>query len=168
MPGCGLPEALATGVECGHQRWNDSRAAENEPVGTWPPIPTGWKFMNRLRKNTLRWIIPAFLLAGHAAAQSSYDLKSPDGRIEVRLRTANRTRYDVLLKGAALVEDSTLSLDVDHKKLGLEPKVAAAKESSHNGVIEPQVHQKFDKIRESYNELRLRPRRDIFESGPDG
>jgi alpha-glucosidase len=111
--------------------------------------------MNRLRRNTLRWIVPALLLAGHAAAQSSYDLQSPDGRIEVRIRTANRVRYDVLLKGGVLVEDATLSLDVDHKKLGLEPKVTAAKESSHDRVIEPQVHQKFEKIRESYNELRL-------------
>jgi hypothetical protein len=77
--------------------------------------------MNRLRKHTLRSIVPAFLLAGHAAAQSSYDLKSPYGRIEVRIRIANRIRYDVLLKGGALVEDSTLSLDVDHKKIKLVP-----------------------------------------------
>jgi hypothetical protein len=47
--------------------------------------------MNRLRKHTLRWTVPALLLAGQAAAQSSYDLKLPDARI---------------LKGGALVEDS--------------------------------------------------------------
>ncbi len=32
----------------------------------------------------------------NSAAQSSYDLKSPDGRIEVRVRTAGEIRYDVI------------------------------------------------------------------------
>jgi hypothetical protein len=91
IPGCGLPQALVTGVEYLHQRSNNSHAAENGPVRTWPAIPTGREFMNRLRKHTLRWTVPALLLAGQAAAQSSYDLKLPDARI---------------LKGGALVEDS--------------------------------------------------------------
>jgi hypothetical protein len=91
VPGCGLPQALVTGVECGYQRSNNSHAAENGPVGTWPASPTGREFMNRLRKHTLRRTVPILLLAGQAAGQSSYDLKSPDGRI---------------LKGGALVEDS--------------------------------------------------------------
>ena len=98
-----MPQALVTGVECGHQRWNNSHATENGLVGTWPPILARREFMNRLRKHTLPWIVPAFLLASQAAAQWSYDLKSPDGRIAVRIRTANRIRYDVLLKGGALV-----------------------------------------------------------------
>jgi alpha-glucosidase len=115
----------------------------------------GRTLMNGLLKKVLRLTVPAFLLAGHAAAQSSYDLRSPDNRIEVRIRTAKRIRYDVLLKGSALLQDCTLSLDVDHKTLGLEPKVTDAKERSYDQVIEPQVHQKFAKIRENYNELRL-------------
>jgi alpha-glucosidase len=115
----------------------------------------GKTFMNGLLKNVLRWIVPAFLLTGHAAAQSSYDLRSPDHRIEVRIRTAKRIRYDVLLKGTALLQDCMLSLDIDHKTLGLEPKVTAAKVRSSDEVIEPPVHQKFAKIRENYNELRV-------------
>jgi len=39
------------------------------------------------------------------AAQSSYDLRSPDGRIEVRIRTQERIRYDLVLKGAAVLEN---------------------------------------------------------------
>src|SRR5712692_3919271 len=53
-------------------------------------------------------------------AQASYDLRSPDNSIEVRIRTAKSIRYDVLLKGRALLQECTLSLDVDHKKMGLE------------------------------------------------
>ena len=95
------------------------------------------------------------VLSPMALAQASYDLKSPDQRIEVRVRTAGQLRYDLLLRGNPVLENSTLSLDVEHKKLGLQPKVVAAKLHSHDQVIEPVVRQKFAKIRDHYNELRL-------------
>jgi alpha-glucosidase len=90
-----------------------------------------------------------------AAAQSSYDLRSPDGRIEIRIRTAGQVRYDLLLNGRAVMENCTLSLDVEHRKLGVEPKVAEAKPSSHDEIVKPVVRQKFASIRDHYNELRL-------------
>lgn len=92
---------------------------------------------------------------GGSFAQSSYDLRSPDGRIEVRIRTAGQIRYDVVLEGRAVIENCTLSLDVEHKKLGLEPKLIEAKPSAHDEVIVPVVRQKFAKIRDHYNQLRL-------------
>jgi alpha-glucosidase len=61
----------------------------------------------------------------------------------------------VLLKGRALLENCGLSLNVEHKSLGSEPKVIGAKQSSHDDVVEPVVRQKFAKIRDHYNELRL-------------
>jgi alpha-glucosidase len=90
-----------------------------------------------------------------AAAQASYDLKSPDGRIEVRIRTAGQIRYDVLLRGTALLENASLSLDVEHRKLGVAPKVVNAKQRSSDEIVEPVVRQKFAKIRDRYNELKL-------------
>jgi alpha-glucosidase len=94
-------------------------------------------------------------LVGMASAQSSYDLKSPDDRIQVRIRTAGQIRYDVVLKGKAILENSTISLDVEHKKLGIQPKVVDTKQRSNDQVVEPVVRQKFAKIRDHYNELRL-------------
>jgi len=88
-------------------------------------------------------------------AQTSYDLKSPDNSIEVRVRTSGQLRYDILLRGTALLENATLSLDVEHKKLGLQPKVTSAKPRSNDQIVEPVVKQKFAKIRDHYNELRL-------------
>ena len=88
-------------------------------------------------------------------AQSSYDLKSPDNRIEVRIRTSGQLRYDVLLRGDVLLENSTLSLDVEHKKLGAQPKVTGEKRRTNDQVLEPVVRQKFAKVRDHYNELRL-------------
>src|SRR5436305_14240190 len=78
-----------------------------------------------------------------AAAQSSYDLRSPDGRIEIRIRTAGQLRYDLLLKGTAVLENCTLSLDVAHKHLGVEPQVGAAKASSRDGIGQPGGRQGF-------------------------
>ncbi len=94
-------------------------------------------------------------LAVNGRAQGSYDLRSPDKRIEVRIRTAQGVRYDVVLKGVALLQDSSLSMDVDHKVLGHEVKVTGSKERHSDQVLEPVVRQKFAKIRDNYNELRL-------------
>ena len=95
-----------------------------------------------------------------ASAQSSFDLHSPDNRIEIRIRTAHQIRYDVLLKGRALLLDCPLSLDVDHKKLGPDAKVVSAKARTYDQIVEPPVRQKFAKIREHYNEERIE-----FEGG---
>src|SRR3989440_9929087 len=114
--------------------------------------------MNALKQISLPLLAPLAALlttAGTVAAPSSYDLRSPDNRIEIRIRTVPAVRYDVLLKGRALLQDCTLSLDIDHKTLGLEPKVRTAKKRSYDQTVEPPVHQKFAMIRESYNELRL-------------
>jgi alpha-glucosidase len=94
-------------------------------------------------------------LVGAASAQSSYDLKSPDNRIQVRIRTAGQIRYDVVWKGKAILENSSISLDVEHKKLGIQPKVIDTKQRSNDQMVEPVVRQKFAKIRDHYNELRL-------------
>jgi alpha-glucosidase len=100
-------------------------------------------------------LIPMLSLTGTALAQASYSLLSPDKRIEVRIRTADRFSYDVLLKGTVLLQNSTFSIDIDHNTLGLQPKVTATKERSYDGTLEPPVRQKFAKVRENYNELRL-------------
>jgi alpha-glucosidase len=97
----------------------------------------------------------ALFLSESALAQSSYDLRSPDNRIEVRIRTATALRYDVLLNGRPLLQDCTLSLDIDHTALGHESKVIKSNEITHNEIVVPVVRQKFAKISDYYNELRL-------------
>jgi alpha-glucosidase len=94
-------------------------------------------------------------LAGCAMAQGSYSLFSPNKQIEVKVRTAERIQYDVFFKGTALLQNSTLSINIDRNTLGLQPKVRAVKEDSHDAILEPAVRQKFARVRENYNELRL-------------
>src|SRR5258706_7393277 len=86
-------------------------------------------------------------------AQPTYTLRSPNGRIEMRISASDRLRYSVLLQGKMLMQDSTLSLTIDQRIFG--GKVSATKEHSVDQSIEPPVRQKFAKIREHYNELRL-------------
>ncbi len=111
--------------------------------------------MKSLWKQTALILLPLLGLAGTALAQASYTLLSPDKRIEVKIRTGERFQYDVLFKGTPLLQNSTFSINIDHNTLGLQPKVKATKERSYDGTLEPPVRQKFAKIRENYNELRL-------------
>ena len=104
---------------------------------------------------TLLVAFSVLLLPCRTPAQSSYDLRSPDNHIDVRIRTANGLHYDVLFDSRTILEDSTASIDVDHKTLGRETKVLHAKTQTHDETLEPVVHQKFAKIRDRYKELRL-------------
>jgi len=96
-----------------------------------------------------------FYLAQNTMAQSSYLLRSPDQRIEVRIRVGDRLKYDVLFKGKALLQDSTLSMRIDRTTLGVQPKVKTTRENTVDQEIVPAVAQKSSRIRENYKELRL-------------
>jgi alpha-glucosidase len=106
-------------------------------------------------KKAILLLCPLLWLAGDATAETNHTLRSPDRRIEVRIQAGDRISYSILLNGKPLLQDSTLSIRIDQRTLGLDPKVKAAKERSVNQEIEPQVRQKFARIRENYNELRL-------------
>jgi len=94
-------------------------------------------------------------LSRSAVAQSNYAVQSPNRKIEVRILIGDRIAYDVLLNGKTLLQKSTLSIDINHQTIGLNPKVKDAKRSAVNREIEPVVRQKFARIRENYNQLRI-------------
>jgi alpha-glucosidase len=100
-------------------------------------------------------VLTALMLVGSAVAQSSYSLLSPNKQIEIKIQAGDRIQYDVLFKGMPVLQKSTFSIDIDHNTLGWQPRVKSAKPRSYDGTLEPAVRQKFAKIRENYNELRL-------------
>ena len=100
-------------------------------------------------------ILAVTIFASAAMAQKTYDLGSPDRRIQLRIHVADAVRYDVLLNGKPLLQDCTLGLNVEHEELGKNPQVAGTKQRSEDRVLTPVVRQKFAKIPERYNELRL-------------
>lgn len=114
--------------------------------------------MNNVHRASLLILAQSILLAGSVTAQTkpaSYSLHSPDQRIEVRIRLADRLQYDVLASGKVLLQDSTASLNVDQTKLGPGSKARQTKERSVDQWLEPVVRQKAAKIHEHYNELRI-------------
>ena len=111
--------------------------------------------MNTLWSKSLLMMAAVFVMGLPANAQAGYDLRSPDKRIEVKIHTAQGIRYDVALNGRGILQDCSLSMDVDHKVLGREVKVIGSKERHEDQMLEPVVRQKFAKIRDNYNELRL-------------
>jgi len=92
---------------------------------------------------------------GTAMADTNYSLRSPDNRIDVAIHVGKKINYDVSLNGRLLMKDSTLGINVEGKSLGENPQVKSTKKDSVDKVLEPVVHQKFAKIREHYNELKL-------------
>ena len=88
-------------------------------------------------------------------AQSYYTVRSPDQRIEVRVHTADHLTYDVLLNGNPLLQNSTLSLNINHVNLGANPRVIATERRGENREIVSPVPQKSARIREHYNELKM-------------
>jgi alpha-glucosidase len=111
--------------------------------------------MNSFWRKVTHAVLLAALLAPISYADSSFTLRSPDDRIEVQIHVANRITYDVALNGNPLLKDSSLSINIAGKTLGENPQLQSTKKNSVDNTLEPVVRQKFAKIRERYNELRL-------------
>src|SRR5690349_10697898 len=112
--------------------------------------------MHTTSKRSLLLFTALLCLAAPAAArQSDYRVFSPNKKIELKVGTAGRLSYDVLVNGKTVLRGSTLSLDVEHRELGVNPKVLRATPGAHDAWVEPVVRQKFARIRDAYNELRL-------------
>jgi alpha-glucosidase len=94
-------------------------------------------------------------LAGSAPAQSNRSLRSPDGKIEIRIRMESRVQYDLLVNGRMVLQNSSMGINVDQTLLGHDPKIRSVKEVSHDQMLDPVVRQKFAKIRDNYNEMRI-------------
>ena len=100
-------------------------------------------------------LLPLVLVADRSMAATNYELKSPNGKIEVSVQVGDRITYDVRLNGKPLLHDSRISIDVNHRTIGLNPEVDAAKTTTVDRELTPVVSQKFAKLREHYNELFL-------------
>ena len=96
-----------------------------------------------------------FVFFSSVYADTSHELRSPDNRIVVTVHVNDRITYDVRVNGNLALQDSKISLDVDHQKLGHDAKFEAAKKDAIDRVIEPPVKLKFAKLSERYNELKL-------------
>jgi len=110
-------------------------------------------------KTTTQMMVLALGVSADAGAgptaSAVHRLTSPDGRIEVAVDVGARLAYDVLSDGKPLLRGATLSLDVDHARLGVAPALLGTRAASVDRRIEPPVRQVAATLVEKYNELRL-------------
>lgn len=93
--------------------------------------------------------------ANYQATATTYDLQSPNARIQVRIQIGARLSYDVLVNGKMVLHNSTLAMELGQRQYGLNPKVKATKSTSLDHEIQAVVPHKSAKVRENYKELRL-------------
>ncbi len=99
--------------------------------------------------------IAVFCAATAVSGQSSFELTSPDSRVQLKIETRRRLSYSVLFKGKILVQGATASMTVDKSVLGQEPKVSSFNLRTVDQQLVPPVAQKFARIHEHFKELRL-------------
>jgi alpha-glucosidase len=104
-------------------------------------------------KNLLALV--ALLVVVYPVSATTHELRSPNSRIAVTVHVGDRITYDVRVNGNLVLQDSKISLEVDHQKLGHDAKLESLKNDVVDRVIEPPVKLTSATIREQYNELRL-------------
>ena len=105
-----------------------------------------------LKALVLCLLVPVVVTAQQGA---SYELQSPNERIRVQIKTGEQISYDLTVNGKPLLQNATLSIDIDHNRLGQKPIVKTTKTDTVSRDIVSPVPQKSAKIREHYKELRL-------------
>ncbi|WP_047444997.1 glycoside hydrolase family 97 protein [Alistipes sp. ZOR0009] len=95
-----------------------------------------------------------------ANAQKRYVLTSPDKQITATITAGDTLTYKVDYKGETVLQPSKLTLTFGGlKTFGVKPKVANAKQTSVDEIIDAVVAQKSSKIADSYNQLTIKFRR---------
>lgn len=100
-------------------------------------------------------LVGLLFFVSHAHAATTYELSSPNRKINLRIDVGPRIEYDLLLNRVPLLENSTLALDVEGRKLGIAPQVLSAIRTTVNRQLQVPVPQKSSVLREHYNELRI-------------
>ena len=109
-----------------------------------------------MKKILLMFISLSAVALTMSAAPKAYTLKSPDGRLEMHISTADGIRYDVLHDGILLLEQSQASMTLGDGTIygGTAMKVRRARTRSVDEVAEAVAYKKSE-VRENFNELEL-------------
>ena len=100
--------------------------------------------------------LAAMLLVTTAwAAPKTYELKSPDGRLKVEIKTGNGICYTLKHDSDLLLQDSYVGMYMtDGTAYGENDKVVATSKRSVNETIETVMYKKSE-VKDVFNELTL-------------
>jgi alpha-glucosidase len=99
-------------------------------------------------------IIMAFSPVMQAQKGKTYELKSPDGNISVKVETDYKLQWSVQFKGQQIIAPSAISLQLDHAVLGDNAVIISAPVKKINVIIHA-INYKKTTISDQYNELTL-------------
>ena len=84
---------------------------------------------------------------------TDYQLKSPDGKIEIRISIGNEVKYSVKHEETVIIEDSEISMElVDGAVLGQKGLIKSVKMNSVDEVLKADFYKKKE-VKNNYNEL---------------
>lgn len=107
----------------------------------------------RGRARSALWLL---WLLSPAALAEQFQLKSPDGRIELRLDTGATLQYQLQVDGKPVLAPSPISLSfADGVLYGPAGKVRTYSRRSNNSVVRPEVPVRTASIHDQHNELAL-------------
>lgn len=114
--------------------------------------PTAQCPQQRSARYALLWL----LLLSPAALAKQFQLKSPDGRIEISLETGAQLQYQLQVDGNTVLAPSPISLQfADGIQYGPAGTVQKQSRRSENQLVKPEVPVRSATIRDQYNELAL-------------
>jgi len=95
------------------------------------------------------FLIPLILNA------KEYTLKSPSGRLNVKVTVEENIHYSVFLSDKEIISPSPISMTLEDKVLGQDARVRRDKITSVDEMIVPIVQRKYAEIPDAYNQLTL-------------
>ena len=101
-------------------------------------------------------ILLLLLVFVFSVTAKEYSVKSPSGKITIKISVEESINYSVLLNGTEIISPSTISLKISDGTIwGENAKVKKAKTISVSEEIIPVVQRKYAKIENDYNQLTL-------------
>lgn len=92
----------------------------------------------------------------HIFAVKNYELKSPNGKIQVSVSLNDQIQILVMQNKKSLFSVKNISMYLeDGLVLGNNIRVKKAKRTAHNKLIVPFIKEKYAKIEDVYNELKI-------------
>ena len=93
-------------------------------------------------------------LAARAGAAEER-VASPDGTLELVVRTGKELRWDLTRAGVPILRDTAISLRIDGRSHGTRPRVVGTRRAHVATTITPPVRYQAASLREAYEELRV-------------
>ncbi|SFD96506.1 glycoside hydrolase family 97 protein [Flavobacterium phragmitis] len=101
-------------------------------------------------------ILCGLLLSAYQASSQTYEVKSPDGRIQIKVNNSNKIFWSASLNGNLIIENAEAGMDFSSKtNFGLNPKVKKQTIKSVSQNIHAIVPIKESEIKDEYTELSI-------------